>query len=249
MATRVSIIIPTLNESEALATLLPALRRDCPGAELIVADGGSADDTPALARDADRSLTAPRGRALQMNAGAAAATGEVLWFLHADSSPPRDAFAHIEEILASGCSGGCFRIWFDERAWVFRISDAIGNFKVDLSGIAYGDHGIFCTADAFYRVGGFPAVPIFEDADFYRALGRWGGVRQARSYIVTSARRYHAHGPWRTTLLYMALTALYVLGFSRQRLARLYSRSFDVPIPAVPSTGKPAQILMEQRKV
>lgn len=249
MRPRLSIIIPTLNEAPALATLLPTLRRDCPGAEIIVADGGSTDGTRAAAQDTDHFLTAPRGRASQMNAGVAVASGEVLWFLHADSLPPPGALACIEEILASGLCGGCFRIWFDEPAWVFRISDAIGNFKVDLTGIAYGDHGIFCTAAAFRTVGGYPLVPLFEDADFYRALGRWGGVRQARPHIVTSSRRYHKHGPWRTTLLYIALTALYVLGFSRQRLAQLYARCFEVTPRLDRPPGESARDSLEESRV
>ena len=220
MEARLSIIIPTLNEAAALAVLLTVLRRDCPGAEIIVADGGSDDETLAVARGADRVVSAPAGRASQLNAGAAVATGSVLWFLHADSIPPRDALAHIGEILASGCCGGCFRIWFDEPAWVFRIGDALSNLKVDLTGIAYGDHGFFCTAKAFHRVGGYPAVPLLEDADLYRALGRSGRVRQAPSYIFTTTRRYHAHGPWRTTLIYLALSTLYMFGCQRHVLAR-----------------------------
>jgi len=224
MKPRLSIIIPTLNEAASLAALLAVLRRDCPGAEIIVADGGSDDETLAIARDADRVVNASAGRALQMNAGAAVATGSVLWFLHADSAPPPDAPAHIEQILAAGCCGGCFRIWFDEPAWVFRIGDALSNLKVDLTGIAYGDHGIFCTAEAFHRVGGYPAVPLLEDADLYRALGRSGGVRQAPAYIVTSARRYHAHGPWRTTLIHLILSTLYMLGCPRDVITRWHER-------------------------
>lgn len=237
MAIRLSIIIPTLNEGPALTALLPALRRACPDAELIVSDGGSTDDTPTIALTADHVLAAPLGRASQMNAAASIAKGDVLWFLHADSEPPGDALAQIERALDSGCCGGCFRVWFDDPAWAFRLSDAIGNIITDLTGIAYGDHGIFCTAEAYQRVGGFPTVPIFEDADFYRALGRWGGTRQAQAHIVTSARRYHAHGPWYTTLIYIALTVLYVLGFPREALARIYARSFEPPTRSLPSSA------------
>jgi len=140
------------------------------------------------------------------------------------SIPPRDAPAHIGQILASGCCGGCFRIWFDEPAWVFRIGDALSNLKVDLTGIAYGDHGFFCTAEAFHRVGGYPAVPLLEDADLYRALGRLGGVRQAPAYIFTSARRYHAHGPWRNTLIYLLLSTPYMLGCQRDVITRWHER-------------------------
>jgi len=227
MKPRLSIIIPTLNEAGSLAALLAALRRDFAGAEVIVADGGSEDDTLKIACTADRVIHAPRGRAAQMNAGASVAAGEVLWFLHSDSTPPHDALAHIEGILASGCCGGCFRIWFDESEWVFRIGDALSNLKVDLTGIAYGDHGFFCTVEAFRRVGGYPVVSLLEDADLYRALGRSGGVRQAPAYIFTSARRYHAHGPWRTTLIYVALSTLYMLGYQREKLAGIYAWFFD----------------------
>jgi|GEM_PF-354934 len=226
MKPRLSIIIPTLNEEPSLDSLLTVLRRDFTGAEVIVADGGSDDDTLKIAHTADRVIHAPRGRAAQMNAGASVATGEVLWFLHSDSIPPRDALARIEKVLSTGCCGGCFRIWFDEPAWVFRISDALSNLKVDLTGIAYGDHGIFCTTEAFHRISGYPVVPLLEDADLYRALGHLGGVSQAPAHIFTNARRYHAHGPWRTTLIHLILSTLYLLGYPREKLAHFYARQF-----------------------
>ncbi len=247
MGARFSVIIPTLNEARTLTALLPALRRDFPNAEIIVADGGSADDTIAVAhaRDADHVLITPRGRAAQMNAGASVAKGEVLWFLHADSAPPCDALAQVEKILASGFCGGCFRVWFDESVWYFRISDAFGNFLTGLTGIAYGDHGIFCTAEAFHRVGGYPSVPIFEDADFYRALRRWGGVRQAPAHIFTSARRYLACGPWRTTLIYILLTVLYVIGCPHRLLALWHGRLMPLQMP---EEGKRAPCAVTSRE-
>jgi len=241
MKPRLSIIIPTLNEAASLASLLAVLRRDFTGAEVIVADGGSDNDTLKIARTADRVIHAPRGRAAQMNAGAFVATGEVLWFLHSDSIPPHDAHAHIGHILASGCCGGCFRIWFDEPAWVFRISDALSNLKVDLTGIAYGDHGFFCTVEAFRSVGGYPAVPLLEDADLYRALDRLGGVRQAPAYIFTSARRYHARGPWRTTFIYLLLSTLYVLGCPRDVITRWHERLLP------PDAAKPLRAISRKR--
>lgn len=222
----VSIVVPVLNEAERIAGFLAHVRQRAPGAEIVVADGGSRDGTPErVAPLADWVLRAPRGRASQMNAGAAAARGEVLWFLHADSElPPQPLPAIFQALRDPRLAGGCFRLRLPSAHPVYRISDRLGNLGVDLFRIALGDHGIFCRRAAFEQVGGYPEVPLMEDAELYRRLGRAGTVRQLRPAITTSPRRYETLGPVRTTGLYALLLSLYVAGVSPYRLERLYRR-------------------------
>ncbi len=219
-------IVPTLNEAALIADFLVHLRAQVPGAELIVVDGGSDDQTAFLAsRHADRVLSGPRGRARQMNAGAAAASGEVLWFLHADSLVPADPHGSIARALDDPrIVGGCFRLRFPRREWVYRVSDCLGNVAVDLFRIALGDHGIFCRQAAFVRVGGYPDVPLMEDADFYRRLRRVGRVRQLPAYIVSSPRRYEQFGPVRTTAFYLLILVLYLAKLPPEVLLAVYRR-------------------------
>jgi rSAM/selenodomain-associated transferase 2 len=226
-AQRLSVIVPTLNESLQLPGLIERLRTGAPGMEIIVADGGSRDATCAMAEAlADAVVKTQAGRARQQNAGARRATRGILWFLHADCLPP-DGFAEaIAGCIDAGAVGGCFQLQLPEQHAILRISDRLGNLAVDLVGVAYGDHGIFCTREAFERTGGFPVQELFEDADFYRALRRLGPVRQLRSKVQTSSRRYRYYGPMRTTGAFLLLTALYALNLPRPTLARLYRRVF-----------------------
>jgi rSAM/selenodomain-associated transferase 2 len=226
-AQRLSVIVPTLNESLQLPGLIDRLRTQAPGVEIIVADGGSRDATCAVAEGlADGVIKTEAGRARQQNAAARRATRDILWFLHADCLPP-DGFAEaIAGCIDAGAVGGCFQLRLPERDTILRVSDQLGNLAVDLVGVAYGDHGIFCTRQAFERTGGFPAQDLFEDADFYRALRRIGPVRQLRAKVQASSRRYRNYGPVRTTTAFLLLTALYALNLPRPALARLYQRFF-----------------------
>lgn len=150
-----SIIVPVLNEEPLIGAFLRHIRSVAAEAEIIVVDGGSDDQTRALAEgDADAVLRARRGRALQMNAGAAVARGAVLWFLHADLSVPIDAVKAIEHALADPrLVGGCFRLRFPPRDLIYRVSDSLGNIGVAVFGFALGDHGIFCRRADFVHVG------------------------------------------------------------------------------------------------
>ena len=222
-----SIIVPVLNEETLVASFLLHLRRRAPGAEIIVVDGGSRDDTAALAQTlADHVLLAPRGRARQMNAGAAAARGDVLWFLHVDSALPPEPLAAMAAALSDPRTvGGCFRLRFPRREWVYRISDSLGNVAVDWFRIALGDHGIFCRRTAFAQAGGYPDVLLMEDANLYRTLRRQGGrMRQLPAFIVSSPRRYEQCGPVRTTAYYLLILALYVAGVRTKTLLAVYRR-------------------------
>lgn len=234
----ISIIVPVLDEAELIGGFLVQLRANAPEAEIILVDGGSEDRTIAESAGlADQVLSAPRGRARQMNAGTAVARGEVFWFLHADLLIPQNAPGEIANALGEGAVvGGCFRVRFPRREWVYRVGDSLGNAGVDIFGFALGDHGIFCRREAFSAVGGFPDVPLMEDAEIYRALRRVGRMRQLRKAIVASPRRFERHGPWRTTAYYAAILALYVAGVRIDVLAAIYLRLTRRADHALPRT-------------
>ena len=225
-ALSVSIIVPVLNEERLIAGFLRHLRTLGANLEIIVADGGSGDGTMSIAAPlADRALVAPRGRAAQMNAGAAIATGDILWFLHADLRPPSNAIEEIQFTLADErVAGGCFRLRYPRREWVYRIADSLGNLGVDIFGFALGDHGIFCRRSAFERAGGYPLVPILEDAELYRRLRRIGRMNQLPEEIVSDPRTFEKGGRYRTTAVYFLILALYVVGVPITGLNRIYRR-------------------------
>jgi rSAM/selenodomain-associated transferase 2 len=208
---RFSLIVPVLNESRILRQFLRHLRKCALGCEIIVVDGKSDDASLEIAREfADRVMEAPRGRALQMNAGANLASGDVLWFVHADSRVATRSLSAIARALANPkVVGGCFRLHVESPRWTYRVRDAIGNLLVDLTGIALGDRGFFCRRDIFFRVRGYPEISLLEDAEFYRALKRHGRVVQLREVIGTSPRRYEALGPTVTMLFYAFIMLLY----------------------------------------
>lgn len=220
-----SIVIPVLNEARLIQGLLRQFREPGGEIEIIVVDGGSEDDTVSLCRGlADQVLVTPRGRARQMNAGARAARGEALWFLHADTTAlPPGALREIAQALqADRLVGGCFRLRLPGRQWIYRVSDSLGNLGVEVFGFALGDHGIFCRRETFLRVGGYPDVPLMEDAELYRRLRRRGRMRQLPGFITSSPRRYEQLGPYRTTAFYVLILALYVLGVRPRSLAVVY---------------------------
>jgi rSAM/selenodomain-associated transferase 2 len=222
----VSVIVPVLNEAILLGDFLRNVRDLGPRFEIIVVDGGSSDRTISIAQSfADRVITAPRGRASQMNAGAEIARGEVLWFLHADLNVPRNSIAQIRAALADAqIAGGCFRLRYPRRESIYRVSDSVGNLGVHLFGFALGDHGIFCRREAFVSAGGYPDVPILEDAELYRRLKRIGRMRQVGERIVSDPRTFERCGRYRTTIVYFLILALYVGGVPIAWLNRIYCR-------------------------
>jgi rSAM/selenodomain-associated transferase 2 len=222
----VSVIVPVLNEADLLGKCLEELRSLSPRPEIIVVDGGSSDETPMIAQAlADRVISAPAGRARQMNAGAGIARGEVLWFVHADASVPRDSIEQIAALLARPTVvGGCFRLRYPRRQLIFRVGDSLGNIGVNLFGFALGDHAIFCRRRAFVNAGGYPDVPILEDAELYRRLRRLGTMVQLRAQIVSSPRTFEICGPYRTTFVYFVILALYVAGVPIRWLNRIHRR-------------------------
>ena len=223
---KISIIIPVLNEGECIVPFLKQIHERAPAAELIVVNAAGSQNLPESAVElCDQVLTSRRGRAAQMNAGAAVAAGEVFWFVHADCVVPRGCLEEIARTLQDRhFVGGCFRIRFPRRNLIYRVSDAGGNLAVEMFGRCYGDHGIFCRRDDFLAVGGYPDVPVLEDAEFYRLLGKRGAMRQLSSHIRPSPRRYEELGPYRLTAAFVFLSTLYILSVPIAVIARLYQR-------------------------
>ena len=221
---RLSIIIPVLNEADTIAARLDALQAlRARGVEVIVVDGGSADDSAGRAAPlADRVITAPRGRGRQMNAGAERATGEVLLFLHADTVLPDLATERIEAAVTGGALWGRFDVRIDGASAMLPIVAALMNGRSRLTGVATGDQAIFATREAFARVGGFPDIPLMEDIAFSSAMRRMARPACLAEKVTTSGRRWEKHGVWRTILTMWWLRLRFWLGVSPQALAREY---------------------------
>lgn len=220
-----TIIVPVLNEGQIIGKFLAHLRDVVSDEEIIVVDGGSGDDTaPIAARHAPVIVSAP-GRARQMNSGAAVARGNILWFLHADSTLPDRPIEQIKEALKDpAVVGGCFRLRLPARGLAYRICDDLGNIAVDIFKLACGDHGIFVRRGVFEAVGGYPDVPLIEDLELCRRMRRAGRFVQLRSYVVSQPRRWFRNGPYRTTGMYLLLLSLYFCGAPMPVLTRLYKR-------------------------
>lgn len=221
----VSIIIPALEESAGIAETIAAATAAGPH-EILVADGGSTDHTRAIAMNCGcRVVDSPVGRARQMNAGAAAATGDVLLFLHADTLLPSDGIAHLSRALSDDrVVGGRFDVHLDGSEPIFRIIEALMNVRSRMTGIATGDQAIFVRRSVFQALGGYAPIPLMEDVEFSARLKRCGSVACLRSRVRTSVRRWRRLGPWRTIVHMWWLRARYALGTSPDRLARRYAQ-------------------------
>ena len=223
---RLSIVVPVLNEEAGLATALDRLQPlRAAGHEVIVVDGGSRDESVAVARPrADCTLVASRGRAVQMNAGAGAAAGDVIVFLHADSELPADAAAAIANALAAGAQWGRFDITIAGRPPLLRLVAWMMNARSRLTGIATGDQGIFVRRDTFAEAEGYPPIALMEDIALSKLLKRRAGPPAClRQRVITSGRRWECRGPWRTIITMWRLRLAYALGADPERLARIYS--------------------------
>jgi rSAM/selenodomain-associated transferase 2 len=220
-----AVVVPALDEAAGIESTLGALAPlRARGVEIVVVDGGSRDGTPALAAPlADRVVTGERGRARQMNAGAAATRAEVLLFLHADTRLPADADRHVLDAVRRGALWGRFDVRIDGRSRWLPVVAALMNLRSRLTGIATGDQAIFVTREAFERVGGFPDQPLMEDVEISRRLRRLGRPACLRAQVVTSGRRWDTHGGWRTILLMWRLRWAYWRGTPAHELARRYT--------------------------
>lgn len=227
----ISVIIPARNEARHLPRLLARLRDMPQIGEVIVADGGSEDETVHLAREAGAVIIeGARGRGQQQNAAAQCARGEILWFLHADALPSRGSGAQIESAARGGALGGNFRIRFQGRGFWPRFFEKIARFQRGL-GIYYGDSGIWVTRAAWEELGGFAPWPLFEDLDFARRLELLAQSQNRKTAccagrLQLSARRFQRQ-PARTLWLWGRLQWAFERGASPDELARLYYR--DAP--------------------
>lgn len=222
VAQRLSVVVPALNEARGIADALRALAPlRSRGHELIVVDGGSHDGTREIAAAlADATIVAPRGRARQMNAGARAARGDALVFLHADTRlPPGGAEVILESLKTH--AWGRFDVQIEGRHPLLPFIARAMNLRSRLTGIATGDQAIFVRREAFE---GFPEIALMEDVAFSKAMKRRGRPACLRARVATSGRRWEARGVLRTVWLMWRLRLLYFLGASPERLARLYER-------------------------
>jgi rSAM/selenodomain-associated transferase 2 len=221
----ISIIIMTLNEEELIGGLLLFLR-DMEDTELIVSDGGSIDRTCRVAsKYTDKIVRGDRGRGRQLNAGAALATGDILWFLHVDSTPPDDFQRHISEALKKpGVAGGAFTLEIDSDISSLRFISRVVELRSLISGIPYGDQGIFVKRDVFKKINGFKNIPLMEDIEFGRRLKKEGRIEILKPKIKTCARAWERYGVLRTTLRNWAYVTLFFMGYPPDRLYDRYYR-------------------------
>jgi rSAM/selenodomain-associated transferase 2 len=222
---RFSIIMPVLNEAATLEDQLAYLTKLCApyDCELLIVDGGSSDETVGIAQRYGHVISSPRGRATQMNAGAASARGDILLFLHADTRLPDEAFTAIERAFASPkVVGGAFQICFNCDKWPYRLVAFTTNLRSRTRTIFTGDQAYFIRTASFRAIGGYPNQPLMEDLEIIKQLRKIGKVVLLPDYVTTSSRRHEKFGLFRTVLLMWYMRTLYKFGISPAQLQRMY---------------------------
>lgn len=225
----ISIIIPTVNEEQTLPRTLTPLKL-CSQCEVLVVDGGSNDGTIAIANASGcRTISGPRGRALQMNLGVEESKGELLLFLHADTLLPDHFLTQITRTLGIfNAAAGAFSLGFDNRRRSMAIISWGANLRSRLFSLPYGDQGLFTSRKNFLAVGGFPEMEIMEDFVFIRKMRRLGRIITLRDQVITSARRWENTGVLKTTFINQLIIAGYHLGIPPATLAGYYQRARGV---------------------
>jgi rSAM/selenodomain-associated transferase 2 len=218
----VSFVIPVLNEQAGIAGLLEKLGAQYCDSERLVVDGGSVDQSIAAATPlSTQVLSCPPGRARQMNLGAASATGQYVFFLHADSLPSIDS-TELGQLLAQNPQWGFFKIRLNGTGWMFRIIERAMNLRSRITGVATGDQMLFVRRDVLECSGGFADIPLMEDVEICKRLRTMSSPLVARQPVLTSARRWEDHGVIRTVLQMWLLRLAYFMGASPNRLWRYY---------------------------
>lgn len=225
---KVSVVIPTLNEQERLEPAVIRLRRTSGTArlEIVVADGGSADGTVAAARRiADHVVVSAPGRAVQMHAGALAATGDLILFLHVDTRLPGRWLGSLLDAWTRRPRPGttAFRLGFDRNEPVYRLIAALGDLRARWTRVPHGDQAIACRREDYLRAGGFPPVPLMEEYFLLPKLAAYGPIIVMEESVATSTRRYERNGPLFNALRNAAIIALFKIGVPPERLRKLYS--------------------------
>ena len=218
---KLSIIIPALNEASTIQALLEQLpsNDDC---ELIVVDGGSTDRTIAIANAYARVIQSSPGRAIQMNAGAAIAQGDWLWFLHADTQIIEPIKNYIDDMAQSDALWGRFAVRLDDSRWIFRVIERFMNGRSCFTSVATGDQSLFVNKRLFDELGGFPEIPLMEDVALSKRLRKVMPLHCSSLRLMTSARRWQQGGVLKTIFLMWWLRLAYVVGVSPARLVKWY---------------------------
>ena len=220
---KTSIIIPTLNEARYLSETLAQIQQ-LSSHEIIISDGGSNDNTLKIASKFTQNLIkGSAGRALQMNAGAQVATGDLLLFLHADSYIERASYQKmLAAMKKTEVLGGAFSLLIDSDRWALQIINQFANLRSRYLGRAYGDQAFFVKKHVFQEMKGFTEFPICEDLDFYKRLKFLGPVVLLKEEVLTSPRRWINEGIWFTTIRNILIATLFELGFPPRILTKWY---------------------------
>ncbi len=223
----ISIIIPTYNEAEQIEQTISKIHaaNGDHEIEIIVADGGSTDETVSIAGNCKATivLSDQKGRAAQMNKGASVAKGDVLYFLHADSIPPKNFAGSILNAVNKNFSSGCFRLSFDHSHWFLKANCWFTRFNVNA--VRFGDQSLFVTKDVFQKTGGFnERLFMMEDQEIIHRIKKYGRFKVVNDVVTTSARKYLDNGIYRMQAIFFRIWFLFYLGYSQERLLKLHRR-------------------------
>ena len=222
-----SIIIPTYNEADQIAETISRTRaaNSRHKAEIIIVDGGSSDDTIAIAEQSGATVVKSerKGRAAQMNKGAFTAKYDILYFLHADSIPPNDFTTQILNARRKGAKSGCFRLAFDYDHWFLKANAWFTRF--DVNAVRFGDQSLFATKEVFQKAGGFREdLLMMEDQEIIHRLKKYGKFSVLNDYVITSARKYLDNGVYRMQAIFYRIWAMYYIGYSQDKMLRVHKR-------------------------